>query len=102
MNYDESMFVPPWHEWSNDFINAEKWDQFNDVRILFIFCNQYISIHLKGEFYGGYRLEFNHLEICVVTLIKYKLCISLRYLRFVKILPSDRQTVVSKAIYQKF
>lgn len=31
MKQDDSMFVPPWHEWSNEFINAEKWDQFNDV-----------------------------------------------------------------------
>ncbi|VVC45895.1 Peptidase C2, calpain, catalytic domain [Cinara cedri] len=33
MNYDDSMFVPPWSEWSNDFINAEKWDQFNDQTV---------------------------------------------------------------------
>lgn len=32
MTYENSMFVPPWHEWSNDFINAEKWNKFNDVR----------------------------------------------------------------------
>lgn len=34
--YDDSMFVPPWHEWSNDFINTEKWDQFNNVCITHI------------------------------------------------------------------
>lgn len=33
MAYDDDMFVPPWREWSNDFINAEKWDQFRDVRM---------------------------------------------------------------------
>lgn len=37
MAYDNSMFVPPWHEWSNDFINAEKWDQFKDVRTYIAF-----------------------------------------------------------------
>lgn len=35
MTYDDSMFLPPWHEWSNDFINAEKWDQFDDVRNIY-------------------------------------------------------------------
>lgn len=33
MAYDESLFIPPWHEWSNDFINAEKWNKFNNVSI---------------------------------------------------------------------
>lgn len=35
MDYDDSMFIPPWNEWSDDFINSEKWDYFNDVCIYY-------------------------------------------------------------------
>lgn len=43
MAYDDTMFIPPWPEWSNNFINTEKWDQFHDVCkiLLFIYRHQY-------------------------------------------------------------
>ncbi|CAH1731726.1 unnamed protein product [Aphis gossypii] len=30
MSYNDSMFLPPWNAWSNDFINTENWDEYND------------------------------------------------------------------------
>lgn len=33
MSYNDSMFLPPWNAWSNDFINNENWDEYNDVCI---------------------------------------------------------------------
>ncbi|XP_025198171.1 uncharacterized protein LOC112596622 [Melanaphis sacchari] len=30
MTYNDSMFLPPWLTWSNDFINTENWDEYND------------------------------------------------------------------------
>jgi len=33
MTYNDSMFLPPWNAWSNDFINTENWDEYNDVCI---------------------------------------------------------------------
>eukprot|EP00102_Acyrthosiphon_pisum_P026578 XP_016663788.1 PREDICTED: uncharacterized protein LOC100569340 isoform X2 [Acyrthosiphon pisum] len=30
MTYNDSMFLPPWNVWSNDFINNENWDEYND------------------------------------------------------------------------
>lgn len=44
MTYDDSMFVPPWHEWSNDFINSEKWDQFQNVCINYDFLKNKTKI----------------------------------------------------------
>ncbi|XP_050439309.1 uncharacterized protein LOC126844889 isoform X2 [Adelges cooleyi] len=33
MPYNDSMFVPPWHVWSVDFINNEEWDQYKDYEV---------------------------------------------------------------------
>ncbi|XP_050528657.1 uncharacterized protein LOC126898541 isoform X2 [Daktulosphaira vitifoliae] len=31
MAYEDSMFIPPWHIWTADFINNEKWDRYKDM-----------------------------------------------------------------------
>lgn len=43
MAYNDTMFIPPWPEWSNDFISTEKWDQFLDVCriLLFMYRHKY-------------------------------------------------------------
>lgn len=63
LTYDDSMFEPPWHEWSNDFINAEKWDQFHNVCTHYDFLKTKLNysqnqIHLQlNEFRHPYGNE---------------------------------------------
>lgn len=53
MPYNDSMFLPPWNAWSNDFINTENWDEYNDV------CtNHQLSVKNKYS-YNQIRLYSN-------------------------------------------